>query len=282
MTDFESRQRKLVELIATYKRCVVAFSAGVDSTVVAKAAAEALGDRALAVTAVSPSLASGELDQAVQLADHIGIRHEVIHTGEMQNANYVRNASDRCYHCKSELYDQLEAIAARFEDAVVLSGVNADDAQDYRPGIRAAGEHHVRSPLAECGFTKSDVRQLAMAWELPVWDKPATPCLSSRIAYGETVTPERLAMIDRAEQFLRQQGLREVRVRYHGGDLARLEIPASEISRVADDGFRQTLVKRLRELGFRFVTIDLEGFRSGSLNTLLPIETLRQSARQQA
>jgi uncharacterized protein len=159
--------------------------------------------------------------------------------------------------------------------AVVLNGANVDDLGDYRPGMQAAKEHQVASPLAACGFRKADVRALAAEWELPTWDKPATPCLSSRVAYGEAVTPERLAMIDRAEQFLRERGLRELRVRYHKGDLARIEIPAKELARFCQDELREQLLAHLKSLGFKYVTLDLEGFRSGSLNQVLPVESLR-------
>jgi uncharacterized protein len=271
-----AKRDRLVELISSYGNCVVAFSAGVDSTVVAQAAALALGNRATAVTAVSPSLAGGELEEARQLARLIGIRHEVVETAELSNPDYARNDADRCYHCKSELYAHLDELAARFDASIVVDGANLDDQGDYRPGRRAADEHLVRSPLAECGFTKQDVRALAAHWQLPVWDKPATPCLSSRIAYGESVTPRRLAMIDQAERFLREQGLLTVRVRYHRGDLARLEVPAEAIHELTREPLRRKLLARLRDLGFRFVTVDLEGFRSGSLNTLLPLEVIQR------
>jgi uncharacterized protein len=261
----------LLKLLRSYGRVVVAFSAGVDSTVVAKAAQLALGDDSLAVTGTSASLAAGELDEARRLAALIGIRHEVIATDEFADSNYLANAADRCYHCKTELYTRLDELVARYPGAVVVNGANADDRGDYRPGMTAAAEHAVRSPLIECGLTKADVRALAANWELPVWDKPASPCLSSRIAYGEAVTPERTAMIDAAERFLRSHGLREVRVRYHKGDLARLEVPAEAISRLAEPQLRDELVAQLRSLGFKFITLDLEGFRSGSLNQLVTI-----------
>lgn len=274
MDDIERKGHELLEFIREFPSCAVAFSAGVDSTVVAKAAHVALGDRAVAVTGVSSSLAEGELDEAKRLAELIGIRHMVIDTREFDNPQYVQNSPDRCYHCKNELYQQIQHIAPQLDVAVVFSGANADDLGDYRPGLQAAAEHAVRSPLAECGFTKQDVRRLAAHWELPTWDKPAMPCLASRVAYGEEVWPERLEMIDRAERYLRDHGLGTVRVRYHQGDLARLEVPPDDIQRVCEPDFREPLVQYLKELGFRFVTLDIEGFRSGSLNTLVPIETL--------
>ncbi len=275
LNDLDAKRERLLDLLCSFETCAVAFSAGVDSTVLAKAAQLALGDRAVAVTGVSSSLADGELDEARRLAELIGIRHETIATEEFTKADYTRNAPDRCYHCKSELYAQIERLAPRLNVRVVANGANADDAGDYRPGTQAAEEHRVRSPLLECGINKAEVRQLAADWGLPIWDKPAMPCLASRVAYGEEVTPERLAMIDRAERLLRDQGLRNVRVRYHKGDLARLEVPPAELGRLVEEPARRTLVEGLKDLGFRFVTIDLEGFRSGSLNALVPLEVLQ-------
>jgi len=277
LKDLDAKRERLLDLIHSFESCAVAFSAGVDSTVLAKAAQLALGDRAVAVTGDSPSLAAGELDEARRLAKLIGIRHEVIATGEFSKEAYVRNAPDRCYHCKTELFTQIQAIAPRLNVEVIFSGANADDADDYRPGTKAATEHEVRSPLAECGINKDEIRQLAVQWDLPIWDKPAMPCLASRVAYGEEVTPERLDMIDRGERFLRDHGFPTVRVRYHRGDVARVEVPASDIAKLCADEFRQSLAEQLKGLGFRFVTLDLEGFRSGSLNTLVPIETLTAS-----
>ncbi|QDU98533.1 ATP-dependent sacrificial sulfur transferase LarE [Lignipirellula cremea] len=274
MSTLEEKREALLSYFRSLNNCVVAFSGGVDSAVAAKAAALALGDQALAVTANSPSLASGELDAARQLAEQIGIRHQVVDTQEFQSPQYVQNAPDRCYHCKTELYTQLEAIRQAIGPAVMVNGANVDDQGDYRPGMQAAAEHQVHSPLAACGFTKADVRALAAAWELPVWDKPASPCLASRIAYGEEVTPERVAMVDAAEQVLRGLGLVELRVRYHKGDMARIEAPAASLPLLAEETTRQALTQQLRQIGFRFVTLDLEGFRSGSLNSLIPVETL--------
>ena len=267
------KKETLLAEVKSWRSCAVAFSGGVDSAVVAKAARFALGDSALAVTGVSPSLADGELQAARELAALIGIRHEVIHTEEFASEEYTRNGADRCYHCKSELYTRLDDVIERFQVRVVANGANVDDLGDYRPGLLAAGEHRVQSPLADCGITKTEVRELARHWRLPVWDKPAAPCLSSRVAYGEQVTPQRLRMIDAAESYLRALGLREVRVRYHGGDLARVEVPPNQVSRFMDDATRADLVQRLQSLGFKFVTLDLAGFRSGSLNSLVQLET---------
>jgi pyridinium-3,5-biscarboxylic acid mononucleotide sulfurtransferase len=209
------------------------------------------------------------LDQARELAQLIGIRHEILATQEMADPNYLRNAPDRCYFCKTELYERIEPLAAQFDLAVIVNGANLDDLGDYRPGMTAATEHKVRSPLVECGFGKEAVRTLAAEWGLPIWDKPAAPCLSSRIAYGEEVTPQRLAMIDKAEQYLRSLGLRELRVRYHRGDMARLEVPPHAVEQLCQPETRQQLVAELHQLGFRYVTLDLEGFRSGSQNLVL-------------
>lgn len=273
--DLAAKRDRLLDLIAGYGSCAVAFSGGVDSAVVAKAAQLALGDRAVAVTGTSASLAEGELEAAQKLADEIGIRHQTLATEEFANRDYLRNAPDRCFHCKTELYTQLEGMAEKLGVQVIVNGANLDDRGDYRPGMAAAREHDVRSPLIECEMTKADVRSLAAHWKLPVWDKPASPCLSSRIAYGEEVTPQRVAMIDRAEQFLREQGFRELRVRYHGDDLARIEVPLAALPRLADGELRQAVVAKLRSLGFKYVTLDLEGFRSGSLNQIIGVDDLK-------
>lgn len=275
MADLDTKRERLLELIRSFESCAVAFSAGVDSTVVAKAAQLALGDRAVAVTGISASLPAGEREEACRLARLIGIRHELITTEEFANPDYLRNDAERCFYCKTELYTQLERLAPRLNVRVLVNGANVDDLSDYRPGLKAASQWQVRSPLAECDIHKDEVRMLAAAWELPIWDKPAMPCLSSRVAYGEEVTPERLRMIDQAEHFLRERGLRSLRVRYHKGDLARLEVAPAEIARLCEEGLRNAVVEQFKQLGFRFVAVDLEGFRSGSLNVLVPLEQRR-------
>lgn len=276
MTDLLKKRNALLTLLAGYGRVAVAFSGGVDSTVVARAAQEACGDKAVAVTAVSLSLASGELEQARETAARIGIRHVVLPTQEFENENYLANPANRCYFCKTELYSRLESRLDELGVDVICNGANLDDVGDYRPGMAAAKEHSVRSPLIEAGLTKSDVRELAKLWALPCWDKPAMPCLSSRIAYGVAVTPERVRRIDAAESFLRREfGLREFRVRCEANDLARLEIALSEVTPLLNQTTFQHIARELRTLGFRCVTLDLEGFRSGSLNALVPLETLR-------
>jgi uncharacterized protein len=276
--DLVALRDRLIETLRGYGRVAVAFSGGVDSTVVAQAARIARGGEAVAVTAVSESLAAGELEEAEALARRIGIRHRVIRTEEFADPNYLRNGTDRCYFCKSELYGRLSGLLGELGVDVIASGANIDDAGDHRPGMRAASEHGVRHPLQECGLGKAAVRALARAWDLPAWDKPATPCLSSRIAYGEDVTPERVRMIDQAERWLRQRGFRLLRVRYHKGDLARIEVPVEELPRLAEPGARAELVAAFRALGFKFITLDLEGFRSGSLNAVIPLESLARPA----
>jgi uncharacterized protein len=272
--DIEAKRRRLIELLRSYGRVAVAMSAGVDSTVVAQAATIACGDRAMAFTAESPSLPEGELEAAQQLAAAIGIRHVIVRTEEFQREEYLRNPANRCYFCKTELYGRLAELRAEYGFDVIVNGANLDDLGDHRPGMQAASEHAVRSPLVEAGCTKSDVRALARHWKLPVHDKPAAPCLSSRIAYGVAVTSERVRRIDRAERWLRERlGVRELRVRLEEGDLARIELPLAELPQALEETVRSEIVDELKGLGFRRVTIDLEGFRSGSLNaTLQPHE----------
>jgi uncharacterized protein len=246
----------------------VAFSGGVDSSVVAAVAARALGPRALAVTAVSPSVAEGELDGARRVADAIGIAHETIATDELAREGYRRNAPDRCYFCKTELYESLAALAEQRGYAALLSGANADDAGDWRPGLRAAAEHGVRHPLLEAGAGKDAVRALARRLALPSADKPATPCLASRIPYGTAVEPETLAQIDRAERAVRALGFRELRVRHHG-ILGRVEIAAADLDRALAS--ENELTAAVRAAGYRHAVVDREPFRSGRLNTGLGV-----------
>ncbi|MGH9677663.1 MAG: ATP-dependent sacrificial sulfur transferase LarE, partial [Candidatus Acidiferrum sp.] len=269
------KRDRLSSILRDLGSAVIAFSGGIDSTVVARAAFQALGDQATAVTADSPSVARAEIADAHRLAHHIGIRHLIVKTDEFADPDYVRNDGTRCYHCKSELYGRIETLLPDLHAAVICSGANLDDAGDYRPGLKAAAEHQVRHPLQEAGFTKADVRALAQMWGLPTWDKPASPCLSSRLAPGVEVTTERTARVEAAELLLRNLGFRECRVRLHEGELARIEVPVEGLAKLAEPNVRADLVRRLKELGFKYVSLDLEGFRSGSLNELVNVETKR-------
>lgn len=273
-----AKRARLLALLADSGRVGVAFSGGVDSAVVAKAAALACDGNAIAITAVSASLAEGEREAAQELACRIGIAHRILETTEFENADYLKNAPDRCYYCKTELYTQIARLAPELELDTVVNGANLDDRGDHRPGMQAASEYQVRSPLIEAGLTKEDVRALARDWNLPVWDKPASPCLSSRIAYGLEVTAERVARVDQAERLLREElGIRELRVRHEAHDLARIELPVAEIARLVEPATRERVAAALHALGFKYVTIDLDGFRSGSMNAILPLVEIRLS-----
>ena len=272
MLDSNEQRERLLAILGEMGRVAVAFSGGVDSTVVAKAAFLALGDNAIAVTADSPSVARAELAEAKSLAHLIGIRHVIVSTAEFADPSYVANDGTRCYFCKNELYTRIESLLPELGVNVICSGANLDDNGDYRPGLTAAAEHQVRHPLQEAGFTKQHVRDLAKHWELPVWDKPASPCLSSRLAPGMAVTPERTGRVELAEAFLRSLGYRTCRVRYHEGDLARIEVPVESVAAVADAMVRDGIVRKFQELGFRFITLDLQGFRSGSMNELIALD----------
>jgi pyridinium-3,5-biscarboxylic acid mononucleotide sulfurtransferase len=274
-SELAAKRDRLLEILRGLGRVAVAFSGGIDSTVVANAAYLALKDNAVAVTADSPSVPRAEIDEARRLAEQIGIRHLVVTTEEFADPNYIRNDGSRCYYCKSELYGRIETLLDDLEADVICSGANLDDQGDYRPGLKAAAEHQVRHPLQEAGFTKADVRALALHWGLPTWDKPASPCLSSRLAPGVEVTRERTGRVEAAEEYLHALGYRECRVRLHEGELARVEVPADDLQRLLDPEVQAGLVRRLKELGFRYVTLDLEGFRSGNLNSMVSLEFKR-------
>jgi len=276
-TELTQKRHQLIARLSDFGQVGVAFSGGVDSSVVAKSAHLACGDKAIALTAVSPSLASGELEIAAEVARKIGIRHELVRTEEFQNPDYVKNEPNRCFYCKDELYTQLEQLRERFKFQTILNGANLDDRGDHRPGMQAAKDHHVDSPLLECQFTKQDVRDLAQFWDLPVWDKPASPCLSSRIAYGLEVTPERVRRVDAAERYLKERlGLDQLRVRHLENDVARIEVPSPALPMFSNRELTIEVTTHLQSLGFREVNIDPEGFRSGSLNALIPVDELQQ------
>ncbi len=246
----------------------VAFSGGVDSALVAVAANRVLGSRALAVTAVSPALARRELEEATSLAERFGFAHRLINTNEMAQEGYVANSPQRCYFCKTELYTQLTELADQEGYQWVVNGANTDDIGDYRPGMVAASEHRVRSPMVEAGLTKADVRAIAKTLDIPIWDKPAQPCLSSRIPYGIPVTIENLSKIEQAEDYLRGLGIREVRARHHDR-LCRIEVGEEEMDFAF--GHRQEIVAALKKIGYLWVSMDMAGLRSGSLNDQLKL-----------
>lgn len=264
---------QLRTLFREMEQALIAYSGGIDSTLVAKIAYDVLGDRALAVTAVSPSLLPEELEDAKIQAATIGISHQIVQTHEMSNPNYTSNPVNRCYFCKSELHDTLKPLALKLGYPYVVDGVNADDLHDYRPGIQAAKERGARSPLAEVNISKVEVRQLSQQLSLPWWDKPAQPCLSSRFPYGEEITVAKLQRVGRAEIYLRKLGLKNLRVR-SDGDTARIELPPEQIKEFVLTADLPTIVSAFQKLGFIYVTLDLEGYRSGKLNQVLNRETL--------
>jgi len=250
-------------------RVAVAFSGGVDSMFLLKVAADTLGpDNVLAVTAQSETTVPGEVEFARQAARQMQVAHEVIRTHELDDAGFTANAPDRCYHCRKLVYEQIKQVAARLGFGQLICGVNADDQNDWRPGIRAGHEHGVRAPCAEAGLTKQEIRALSKRMALPTADKPAMPCLATRIAYGQTITPAKLQMVAEAEAFLHELGLRQCRVRHHG-DLARIEVPADRIAELMRPATRDRIERRLRQIGYTFVAMDLRGFRSGSMNEVL-------------
>ncbi len=255
-------------IVRELESAVVALSGGVDSTLVARIAADELGDRALAVIGESATLPEKEKQEAIQLAKAIGIRWRVIRTEETDNLKFRSNPADRCYFCKNELFGKLRRIADSEGYRWVVDGTNADDIGDYRPGLRANREWNVRSPLREAGFSKQDIRAAAKQLGLSNWDKPSMPCLSSRFPYGQPIDLQALRRVEKAEAFLRERGLRECRVR-HMGNTARIEIEISKLRMLLDEDFRKDLVAYLKSIGYIYITLDLEGFRSGSLNAVL-------------
>jgi uncharacterized protein len=274
----ESKRLRLEAQIRGLGTLVVAYSGGVDSAFLAYCAHRTLGQNMLAVLADSASLARSQYDDAVGFAREEQIPLRVIETAELERTEYVRNAGDRCFHCKDELFTALERLRAEEGYAAVAYGKNTDDDGDFRPGQRAAELHHVVAPLAEAGLNKAEVRELARHAGMRLWDKPASACLSSRIEYGRPVTREALAAVEKAEDALRRLGFRQFRVRHHG-EIARIEISREEMSALFSSDLSSQIVQEIKEAGFRFVALDLEGYRSGSMNTLLPVRDL---ARKQS
>jgi uncharacterized protein len=278
-TDAEMPQgtaEKLLALEARLKqlgKLMVAYSGGVDSAFLAGTAHRVLGDNMLAVLADSPSLARRDMEQACAFAQSLGMPIEVVETEELDKPEYARNDANRCFHCKDELFATMKALGGKRGFTSTAYGMNADDTKDYRPGQRAATEHEVLAPLAEVGLTKLEVRALAKAAGYPLWDRPAAPCLSSRVEYGRTVTREVLEQVEKAEESMRQLGFHELRVRHHG-ELARVEIARDELPRALSMDMLDAITAALKQAGFQYVTLDCTGFRSGSLNAILPVEVL--------
>jgi uncharacterized protein len=272
-STLNEKAERLRQILASRGRLIVAYSGGVDSAFLAWMAHQALGNQMLAVIADSASLARTQLEDALLFARERQIPVEVVETQELQNPAYVRNDSMRCFHCKDELFTVLERYRETGGFDVIAFGVNADDVGDFRPGQQAARQHHVLAPLLDAGLTKADIRELARRADLRVWDKPASACLSSRIEYGREVTPEALRVIERGEDALRALGFRQLRVRHHG-EIVRIEIAREELPRALTPEMATAFTKVFKQLGFKFVTLDMEGFRSGSMNQLLTAEEL--------
>lgn len=261
----ETKLRRLRDAFRAMQSVMVAFSGGVDSTFVLRVAHETIADRVLALTTTSPTMPYDDRLNAIAIAQALGVRHLIVESNELEIPGYARNPLDRCYLCKHNLFTVCEAKARELGIETIVDGLNLDDLHDYRPGIKAAAEKQVRHPLVETELTKAEIRELSRSLGLPTWDRPASPCLSSRFPYGTQITVEGLRRVERGEKVLRSLGFNVARVRYHG-EVARIEVEVSEIGRLLDATIRDAVDRQLREIGFRFVAMDLRGFRSGSLN----------------
>lgn len=266
--ELERKYAKLQETIAEMGSALIAFSGGVDSTLLAKVAKDKLGERAMVVTALSETYPSAELKEAQELAKQIGIRQILIHSEELDIPGFSKNPPNRCYFCKAELIGKLQEVAQKEGLKHILLGLNFDDLGDFRPGTKAAKDKGARSPLQEAGLTKAEIRTLSKMFGLPTWNKPSFACLSSRFPYGEEITREKLSQVDQAEDFLRSLGFRQFRVRHHQ-TIARLEIDPEDFPRIAQDSIRNQVVAKFKELGFTYVSVDLQGYRTGSMNEVL-------------
>lgn len=266
---FQEKEQRLIEFIGGFNSVLVAFSGGVDSSYLAFITHRVLGKQACAVTAISPSVSELQKQMALDFASRYELNHRVIYTSEMEDLNYTSNPANRCYFCKTELYTYLHRLQKEWKLEAVFDGSNSDDVGDYRPGRQAAGERGVISPFIEVGLHKDGIRLLSQRWQLPTWDQPAMPCLSSRFPYGVEITEEKLRQVDRAESYLRHFGLKNFRVRHHDS-LARIEIDPAELKKILDPEIFQEIHAELRTIGYQHVTLDLRGFRSGSLNEGLP------------
>ncbi len=270
--DLEGKERALSQFIGRFQSAIVAFSGGVDSSYLAFIANQVLGDRARVVTGISPSVSQMQQNLVKEFVEKHGLNHVIVDTREMEDPNYTANPANRCYFCKSELFSYLNRLREEWGVDVVFDGSNRDDVGDYRPGRQAAGEQSVVSPFIEVGLTKEDIRALSKKWGLTTWDMPAMPCLSSRFPYGVEITEEKLRQVDRAEAFLRDLGFRNFRVRHHD-TLARIEIDLQEMPAILDVTLLEVIHKEFKTIGYHYVTLDLQGFRSGSLNELLQLQS---------
>ena len=265
MAESMQKLERLKDILLQFEKVLVAYSGGVDSTLLLKVSRDALGEGVVAVTASSRTYPARELEEAKEIAKMLGVRHVIIETHELENDKFASNPPERCYYCKNELFSKLWEIARKFRLNHVLDGSNSNDVNDYRPGVRAAEEHGVRSPLREAGLTKDEIRALSREMNLPTWDKPPAACLASRFPYGSRITPEKLSQVEKAENVIRAMGIKQVRVRHHG-NTARIEVPPADFRKLLNACTSGLIVQEMKRLGYDYVTLDLQGYRTGSMN----------------